>query len=1787
VSSIINEQLLQRYARPSSTASGSRDINAPYSFQEWVSVFQGIIPGQEYKQYNDYLINWYKDKNNENNSDKNNLRLNYLTLLGQLQIFFADQETENWYTSIDLNNDKEILAAIPYFARKLRDISLYYLQLREKLKQAQVVYKQTGTRSGLIVQAVNNTLNKYTQNSKPGTITTLPASLWNSAPALTSINDSIGIEIQELYDTNSYFDRSNSVSNSAYFNQDSLASFLPILQSKGLITSSIDWIYDLGTFELSGTTGDDIVSYETFTKLSKEFSEKYISSEKYITNQALVSTQIDNFSINVLIGNNSFYWPAGAYKQTAENYKTYVPVPLSSTDLITLGTGGSSIDVSDTIFVKSKEGVKGAWLYKPPYHEQNATMLAFINAEAEQDFRFPFPGFGLSSENSLWSGYGLSSDPRFLYLKKQTQQEIYNKYWTQAFYVTGCEPIKLNNTTLTINKAWPSKTFSTADKIKTWTNPPIYTSTSFNDSEGIEENAWLYRFDNTDISINKESNTTILWPYQAILTEDPRPLYEDNLSNVCAPLSLSAINFTYALAGNGLSSADVLYKIPNTFGTTTQATECCWLSGKTINDATNKTLYVKQNAFQGLFTPGTFTHFIWTGPDYANVNDVFKTIQHRPDCKFITTPNTTYNDHKLCTCRQVNFTPFGHPGGTFNDFESQCDFIVEDTFFPGNFDITSWKDLNGAPYQQSASFFWYNTNVSVGFGYGSWVAGGTVKDTGCYLRTGERYFYYRANTRTGDTTEESNNYPAYAVRYDYGNLYTQNYNTDYVWIKAQQLPDGTWSSTDRVAEMQIFPGDLLLYSRRGKDTFSVTGTANTPILVRENRGSIWSSWDYVSVPEATDVVSVNRSLVSLNYPTAQQAATAPASQRPPYALNESVVNATWTITGPNGFTYRAVNTTSTFFTPLSPGIYSVSVRIVYSTTGLPVQYITNTASGTYFYANTAVAVFTGIPSITAIPATQNVPTLTSSSTTIPGYVLNTKLKGWDYSKSANSSIARDLDAGGKPFWAKAYNTKDSNTYYKGIDVWGQPHRFFDTYNVITQPEVTNIALSAGIKVRYQRAYNTNLEWHQPVKIQYANNNSQWHQLSFVTEAPSNLFDLLNNVKTDFVVTPTKIVSDIILENYIENEPVEIAYNALQNFTWNFSTQTVIPILKQGELSAIIALQPTTPWSNLPNINFPTVNFIPAFNNLKSKSEIGGFSTPNRLGASVYLDPEITNTFNVTSVFENLFDALGNRRGLSKQDQITPFLTTSNSIWLKEKTFSNSNAGTIDKKVFKKYQKFYPYQSEYETTNRTQIGMIDPSSRLSPWNGPDSTTWDDKSNYPVSYTGELNLQKWLDNQKLKQSNLIADNWVTDIFGNQYALYKDIKNVQAKNRGDINGEIWVRTNSQKVGPASELLANVFDTYKNTTLYSQLTGRGIKKIDVFFDTLFIQTSGVLIFETINYDYVKDNIFSLTDDARYISLASPTTLNIEREFLNNNFAPLTYAIPGDTWFLPEEKKVLIALCTYYDYSVAPEIYEYNINTKNLIKVFPVKPEDSQDMLNLFNQLLLIRVDPPLLSHNPTTKEILMAFTCQDFAGNNLILEFTLKYLSDIILQDICIYTTNAYYGLDTPPVILANLNRRLQIPNPRGRVYRIRRDILRAGTSILLEDLNTGQLLIYPVTTFNGLSTYPLSSFTWQLTSIDDTVLTLPLSDNYLFYDFNTSYVQKYGISTIIPVESLNYRPQPIANVPATFTPLNLPFWVSLTPDGLFTGTPPVSEGNYSATFKVTNSVGSTFYNLNINVA
>jgi hypothetical protein len=1682
--SIGNQQSLRKYAKPLFVSSATSDNDVPFSFRDWYSAYQGIIPGEEFKQYNEYLVNWYKDKSTQVVDTKLQVKLNYLTLLKQLQMFFTKEEAENWYNKVNINDEKELLLAIPYFAKKLKDIALYYLQLRDNIKESRLKYNQVGTNSGIVQQIQKFLLTNYTQ--KPNSSISIPATVWRDVPELSAVKDTITVQIEELYDTKNYFDHSPTIPVSAYYNVNNVE-LQNFLTTKGLALTSTEWIYKLGVFPLSA----DYISLSggDLTELSNSLAEKYLGQDKYLTQVPSFSSKQDFYDVTLNIGNNFLFWPSGVYRTKAKTNPRYESVLINESGLSTGSTAGSSIEIADTVFIKTTRGVEGAWYRNNLYEYVPATMQATLDANSKTVFRFPFPGYGLSAQDINWTGFGLASDPRFFYLDDTLKENVETTYWSTSLELTSVDSILINDTTLVSNKAYPNRSYNSSDKLRLWKTPPAYSDSVYS---GDAEEAWLYRMNTTDISIQLSGNSVIVWPYERINPDNDFPeYYSKNISQVCQPLPISAVNFSRAVAGNALSSADVIYKIANYKDTPDLAIECCWLSGREVSYPESRLITTQQGELQILAKPGEYTRFVWAGIDNTDVNTVFKTLKHQPDCKFANTQDPTYIDSDLCTCKQVLFTPFGHTGTQYADNNSFADFIIEDNFSPASFDLSIWRDSSGTAYTQSSAFCWYKTNSTTGWGDGQWYSGALSAGNSFYLQNGRDYIYYRAAVTEQDKEDVA--LPEYILRYPYN-------STNQVWIRAYKNQDNEWISANTPSSMILYPGNTLLYQRAQSVKFNLLSTVLQNVDVSELRNSIWTSFDYMSIgPDKQFVLSYP--IATYTNTSALNIANPAYPQYPALNINNLVSVIQWSVSAPGQPLQFFRNVPSVIINPTLSGLYTFAVTAM-SAASLP-PTATFASNGTFFYTNTGHFIFTNIPALTAIPNTALVPSLTAYNTPVPGYVLNTPLKGWDYNLGKLNPYATIQNGGAQPYWAKTYLQKNQYTDYKGVESWGTPLRFVDEHNILSQPEISEIVLETGNHIEYYRNNPVNLTWSQPIDLTYTVDNNTWCTLEVDTTSTSNLQDQLLNFKTDLVVTPTTATSNLLFQSFVDNEPVEVYYNAIDSFTWNITATPEISETVYSNVTATLAIEAIQPWANLPNQFYPTVAMFPSFDELYSTADIGGFFVPGNIGTSVYIDQDYTTTLDVSSkALGQYFEDVSKRvdgRGLTRQEQPSPYTLTENNIWLKEPTLSGPIAGTIKKSIFRKYQKFLPYQSGFETNPRLRVGLITPTSRQSPWTGYEDSEWGDLQNKPTSFAGELDVNSWANSQVLKQNGLQIDNWGTDIFGNQYGLYKSLTGVPIYDRKNITGEIWVRKNSQFVSPASEDLIGIFDTYTGTNLINELTGIGVRKIDIFFDTLLIETSGAVIFEKINYDYNDDYIFSVADEARYLSLAIPVSSNLDKEFANTDLSTYTFAKAGETWFFPQEKLVVQSVCGIQNYLLTPELYQLDLNTQNLRKIFPVEQEDIISIQSL-SSLNIVSIDFPTLSHNTLKKEYLLTLLGKDNNDKNVVIEFKIKDLSVKTIDTLTVYAPIPDTTPLNPPVITQSLRTTLNITN-------------------------------------------------------------------------------------IEYLDALNF--QCIAsNGPVVFEPVSLPSWVSLSQNGLFTGTPPFASTSYNALFKVTNSVGPTYYSLLIEV-
>ncbi len=1702
--SIDNRQNLQRYVQPQVISTKFTDVNIPLSYQEWVKTHQGITPGQEYNLYNDYLVNWHEQEQEKYNTSINNLKIQYLKLLKQLQLFFSKEEIENWYNGIDINSEKEVLLAIPYFSRKLKEIVLYYSKTRKDIQNTKFKSNLKGTGANITKQVQDLLLTTYTKEAnKPITI---PASIFKNVPELSSVQEELTIEIEELYDLTNYQDHSPTASVSLYYNLsgDSIKQYF---ESFGLTLTSDEWVFKTGVFDPNDQTLSAIVSTVNEADISNKEILQYLGSPKYSFNPqvAISSIKTDPYEIQIEQGNNFWYWPSGVYKSNIYRLPLYNSVSLNELSLKDFGTAGVTIETSDTIFVKSKNNFEGAWLRLQQYDTTPETLKATLVANEKTIFRFPYPGYGISAEDIPWTGYGLVTDPRFFFLGEEAKKAIETEYWSTPFDNIKVDDLYLNTTNLVEQKAHPSENYFNADKVRIWPFSPVYNLESFS---GELQEAWLYKLQKTSLSIGRDTFNRILWPYLNL--EFETNLYRDYARNTlpktlpqpiataCLPTSLSSIPLTFNIASNSLSSADVIFKLQNFTDSTALATDCAWLSGKTVeyyNPITGFiTTTIKQPGLYGIFQPGKFTKFFWQGPNNTNCNTVFASLSHQPDCTYITA-SANIDNFNLCNCQRIQYTPFGHSGSNIGDNNFHTDLIIEDIKPNNNFNINTWFDMSGNNVFNSPQVAWFKTNSVTGWGNGEWTS---TKNTPFFLQKGRSYIYYRANTRTLNPNISS--FPELVTRHTYTDLN----EGDFIWMTGILNNENKWISTNTPATVtNLHPGDYVVYYRQPLTTQFLSGGLSGSYVEEiktfsQNKGSIWSLYDYYAIDEKGAQVDVTYPFQSyLNvtspicppctlsalsasclqyYGTSSQFCTISSLQTifsfitsyclscsifsyfdylngqlpvPSYPIVNVPPTVDWRTAGINkqlpGFPYgdlRQViyhvktpdnrilefrNIPAFSFNVLLTGIYTITMTAV---TGLNTAVYTNpnrwpidiNASG----AGLGAGIFRNIPSITAYPA-QVVQTsvLTGFNTPAPGFVLSTPLYGWDYNTSTYSNDKSLESQGARPYWATTYVEKTPETRFKSIEAWGNNPKTLDKYNIVTQPDISELLLNAGSYFEYERKYSTDIIWTQPVVINFEVNRKIWSKINIETDS-LNTIDQFNSVKSGLVSLPTTTPSPIVLQTLIDNEPVEIHYNAIKPLIWNFEVTSVTEETIFTSPTATPIVNPETidgPWRNLLNRFYPNVAVFPTNEKMVDTKTIGGFFQGGNTGVTQYIDRFYTTTLSVTSKvlsgsYENPNEYVGGR-GLTKQDQFTPYeVVLENNEWLKNINLNTPIAGTIKKDLFKKHQKFIPYQSLYESNSRSRLGLLTPVSRQTPWTGPKDTTWGDKENYPVSFTGELNIDLWSQKQILKNTNLLLDRWCTDIFGNQYGLYKDMQHVSPNERKNTPGEIWIRKNTQKVSTGNNFLSGVFDSYSNTLFYSDLTGRGVYNIDIFFDTLYIQTSSGIFFEKIIYDYNKDEIYSVIDDARHISLSIPTVNNLNREFSNTITNSLTCAKAGELWFLPEQKYVIQSVCALSGTTLLPELYLYDINKTLLTKVFPVF-EDDFTSLNDLQNLNIISFDTPVISYNSLKKEFVLTVLAQKQDNSNVLIELKINNFSKLKLKTLTIYDSSPPNTILIPPGI------------------------------------------------------------------------------------------------------------------------------------------------------------------------
>jgi hypothetical protein len=276
------------------------DVSNPMSFILFIkTISNSFEPSNLQAYYNEYLKRWNSIKKNKEISDSELITEKYREFLKEISLNYSTLEEQKFLSNLDFNNPSDLEIALPFYSKKLIEISEYFNKKREEAKFQLLKKKLVGTNYGL-QKSINDFTINYLESIQDGSF------YFN----IDDIKAKLEIEIEELFDTYpSYFNQTPN--ERIYDNKD------------------LDWGYDIflkTNAELLSTTFASVSSLSALKELNDLIDNKRKLTKKYL------STDFYYISTGpTLSGSTTFDFVSGKLFDVSNNAKNFLNIDYPTT----------------------------------------------------------------------------------------------------------------------------------------------------------------------------------------------------------------------------------------------------------------------------------------------------------------------------------------------------------------------------------------------------------------------------------------------------------------------------------------------------------------------------------------------------------------------------------------------------------------------------------------------------------------------------------------------------------------------------------------------------------------------------------------------------------------------------------------------------------------------------------------------------------------------------------------------------------------------------------------------------------------------------------------------------------------------------------------------------------------------------------------------------------------------------------------------------------------------------------------------------------------------------------------------------------------------------------------------------------------------------------------------------------------------------------------------------------------------------------------------------------------
>ena len=123
----------------------------PLSYIDWAGTRDFTVTDESklFNLYSVYVTDWYKSKGREDIEVQNQIEQLYLDLLQEITLNYTTVDERRFLSNLDYSNKKELDIIIPFYAKKLKQITQYCVRKRTEVKSSKIKHSYKGSQFGI------------------------------------------------------------------------------------------------------------------------------------------------------------------------------------------------------------------------------------------------------------------------------------------------------------------------------------------------------------------------------------------------------------------------------------------------------------------------------------------------------------------------------------------------------------------------------------------------------------------------------------------------------------------------------------------------------------------------------------------------------------------------------------------------------------------------------------------------------------------------------------------------------------------------------------------------------------------------------------------------------------------------------------------------------------------------------------------------------------------------------------------------------------------------------------------------------------------------------------------------------------------------------------------------------------------------------------------------------------------------------------------------------------------------------------------------------------------------------------------------------------------------------------------------------------------------------------------------------------------------------------------------------------------------------------------------------